>query len=318
VTLRADEPASAAVRRVLVERLAELRRRVGIVLRNDDPAALHDLRTALRRTRTVLAETKEVLPDRIRLPSSSGLRRLSERSGPLRDLDVLLGGLGSSPELAPLRELLGRRRARARARLVAELSSTRQEGLPWSRRLEALLRAPRSGAGGWPLPPGGPGVGSLVARRARRRWKRLLRRGAHLDARSSPEDLHALRIQARKLRHLLEVFREACPPRQRTHWIVRTKRLQRTLGDLHDAHVGARELAGAARELARSGAPARSLRAIAGCIEGYERREARARARFEGRFRELAALDADRLAPPKRQEERGSRRPRVVGFRRAR
>jgi CHAD domain-containing protein len=299
--VRTRSEQAARARAELANRLAgglvELRERVARVRRSGDPSELHALRTAVRRVRVLLSETRELPGRGARARLEARLRRLTRASGALRDLDVLAAGRPRAPGLGALRAVLARRRERERARFLRVLARPEL-----THALAPAVAAPDD------VRPGAALAG-LAARRARRRRRWLCARGAPLDAQAPAEELHELRIQARKLRHLLEVLEGAFPARARSAWLERVSRLQRCLGQLHDAHVAARELGRAARALPR-GAAAR--RAVAACIERCARREARARARFAQRLRAVADLDPDELAPSKQRARTSPRDGRVV------
>ena len=97
-----------------------------------DPEFLHDLRVAVRRTRSVLAQGKDVLPPAIVERARERFAWLGALTGPARDLDVYLiewdsytGPLGVEviAALAPVRVLLERRRESAYGALVQAMQS---------------------------------------------------------------------------------------------------------------------------------------------------------------------------------------------------
>ena len=92
-----------------------------------DPKFLHDLRIAVRRTRTVLGAAKSVLPTAVLDPAREGFAWLAGATGAARDLDVYLlewerytdplgvgsrGRVGAGPRAS--RTTLRRRARRAR------------------------------------------------------------------------------------------------------------------------------------------------------------------------------------------------------------
>src|SRR5262245_12837748 len=83
-------------------------------------------------------------------------------------------------------------------------------------------------------------IAPAAADERRRRWKRILKRGRHLDA-LDPERRHKLRIQAKKLRYAAEFFAGAFPrrksARRRQDFVACLEKLQDALGDLNDIAV---------------------------------------------------------------------------------
>ena len=101
-----------------------------------DPEFLHDLRVAVRRTRTVLSQAKDVIPPSVRDHYRESFGWLGQITGPARDLDVnamewddYVAPLSAATVVAlePVRaHLLAERRAAHRV-LAGELSSPRAE-----------------------------------------------------------------------------------------------------------------------------------------------------------------------------------------------
>jgi CHAD domain-containing protein len=70
-----------------------------------------------------------------------------------------------------------------------------------------------------------------------RAWKRLGRHAAAISESSAPEDLHRVRIDAKKLRYLLELLQPFYPEIALDPGIARLRKLQDCLGRFHDAWV---------------------------------------------------------------------------------
>jgi CHAD domain-containing protein len=81
---------------------------------------------------------------------------------------------------------------------------------------------------------------AVAADQLRRRWKKCLRSGKHLDA-LDPRHRHKLRIQAKKLRYAAEFFASAFPHkksiRRRKDFVESLQQLQDALGELNDIAV---------------------------------------------------------------------------------
>ena len=134
LSLDADAAAGEVWGVVLRELLATLRANEAGTREDLDSEFLHDLRVAVRRTRSVLAQGKGVLDPEARSRFADGFRWLGAITSPTRDLDVrlltlpeLAAGIDESlgPELDPLRRLLVRHRRREQRRLVRALDSDR-------------------------------------------------------------------------------------------------------------------------------------------------------------------------------------------------
>jgi len=83
-------------------------------------------------------------------------------------------------------------------------------------------------------------IAAAAAEQLRKRWKKILKRGARLDE-LDPQQRHKLRIGAKKLRYASEFFAGAFPgkkaARRREDFVECLEQLQDTLGDLNDIAV---------------------------------------------------------------------------------
>jgi CHAD domain-containing protein len=229
-----------------------------------DEDAVHDLRVALRRTRTVLEVGRSVLggfhADEVR----RALRDLQSGSGALRDEEVLLDLVSSLK--VDLSEVLAWLEARKRRehRLRGALRRKLRDGeLERARRLLAALVAFR-------IKPARERRLTKFARRAVEDARREVDR-RRATAMNDAEGLHRLRIAYKRLRYTIEAFAGVLPD----HLAALAQpaaRFQGQLGQLHDADMAiasvraARGLSDAARA-ALLGELARTRRDRAAAIE---------------------------------------------------
>jgi CHAD domain-containing protein len=206
---------------------------------------VHQMRIALRRLRVALRLFGHMLPNQEATELKHELRWLARGLGAVRDLDVHTAEFrdhvrGTSPqcasELGEYELDLRRQRATARTELRALLASDRYRALLAT--LERLV-----GAG--PSPAALRRFKSFSIREGaiahlRRSRKRVLALGRKLDAEASADDLHRLRIRAKRLRYELEFFRE--PYAALGTPIAAVKELQDVLGADRDALLGAARL----------------------------------------------------------------------------
>ncbi|MFY1621049.1 CHAD domain-containing protein, partial [Micromonospora sp. WMMD736] len=134
--LTAATPAPKAVAAVLGRYAAVIEDNVACTIEAIDIEFLHDLRVAVRRTRSVLKLVGDVLPDDLAARFAPEFKWLGDLTTPVRDLDVYLldfggmaGGLTSAApsDLEPFRSFLQRHRTAERRRLVRGLRSRRFE-----------------------------------------------------------------------------------------------------------------------------------------------------------------------------------------------
>ncbi len=132
--ITAEMPASVAVARLLLRLLDTCESNVDGVLRDIDTEFLHDLRVAVRRTRSAVKLLGAVLPAELAEHYQAEFKWLGDVTTPVRDLDVHLLGFdamaaqldaASPADLEPLRAFLARRRAREVRRLAAALRGPR-------------------------------------------------------------------------------------------------------------------------------------------------------------------------------------------------
>src|SRR5690606_9334607 len=126
VALDPDMPSIDGFRAVLADLAGAITTNWQGTLDQTDTEFLHDLRIALRRTRTVLGEARGVIPPAARDPARDGFAWLARLTGPARDLDVYVMewprytdplGPDAAPALRPVLDLLEQRRRAAHTEL---------------------------------------------------------------------------------------------------------------------------------------------------------------------------------------------------------
>jgi CHAD domain-containing protein len=291
VQLTAAMPARRAVTEVLLQLTATLQANVPGTVRDTDTEFLHDLRVAVRRTRSALKLCGDVLTTGTQQRYASEFKWLGDTTTPVRDLDVYLlgyqptaGGLQAAApaELEPFHAHLCRQREIERAALVQVLRS---------RRFSGLLRAWRDDLARQRAPRRGPAAGQLAAERIRRAHQRVLRPGALIVPDSPPERLHDLRKRGKELRYLLEFFASLYDPAIHRQAVRDLKGLQDCLGDYQDCQVQLHELRMFADQMrADRQVPATALLAMGELAGQIAEREQRARDEFAARFADFASV----------------------------
>jgi CHAD domain-containing protein len=241
LNLEPDQPSEVALRSILKRLFANIRANVAGVVDDIDIEFLHDLRVATRRTRSALTQLKGVLPrdqvDRF-LPDFKWLGTLT---GPCRDLDVYLLEMETYrrllpehvEELKPLERAIERSRQIAHREVCAGLGSQRFADLidRWGRFLDGPT--PDEARPKHALQP----VGPVASARIIKAYRRMVRKGSGLGDGPPAEALHRLRIDAKKLRYLLEFFRSLYPGKRMVPLIGELKDLQDILGGFNDMDV---------------------------------------------------------------------------------
>ncbi len=288
VPLEPDLPTHLAMRRIHRQLLDTIRRNEDGLRRDLDSEFLHDFRVAVRRTRSALSQVKGVLPagpvDHFR----KEFAWLGGKTGRLRDLDVYLLKLddyrASLPEqvaegLGALEELLRGKQKREHRRVARMLGTRRYRRLlsEWETFL-ADQETPDT-------PPGGLAPVAEVARdRILKAHAKVVKKGRAIKTSTPDEKLHRLRIDCKKLRYLLEFFRDLYEPKDIGKVIGALKGLQDNLGDFNDLSVQQGAMERFAEELKEAGAPAASMLALGGLIANLSHRHHEERRSFQKRF----------------------------------
>ena len=291
----ASMPASVAVARLLLRLLDTLEQNVDGVLRDIDTEFLHDLRVAVRRSRSAIKLLGEVLPADLAGHYAAEFKWLGDLTTPTRDLDVHLLGFDSmtaqlvaaSPaDLEPLRAFLVRRRAREFRRLAAALRGPRFRAITDDWR-KVLLEIRDTGASRRRRRE--PTAAELALRTTERAFRRIAAHGAAITADSPPESLHDLRKRAKELRYLLEFFASLHDPVAYRKVVGELKSLQDCLGDFQDSQVQREEIHTLADAmLAERAAPAATLLAMGEIAAKLTLGQTEARADFARRFARFA------------------------------
>ncbi|MDP9464906.1 MAG: CHAD domain-containing protein, partial [Actinomycetota bacterium] len=260
---------------------------------------LHDLRVAVRRTRSVLSQGKKVLPPAIVEPTGERFAWLGTLTSPARDLDVYLiewdsytGPLGAGviAALEPVRDILEQRHRAAHSALAQALQSAEvaEMMITWGTWLhDPSSDDPQGVDAGRPL-------GKVVARRIARAQANLVEHGRLIRPDTPAKQVHDLRKDAKKLRYLVECFGSLLPRAPRKAFVRRLKAVQDNLGEHQDAEVHVAQLRVISGELHQFGAPPATMLAIGQLIERLEQRRIAARAEFAGRFAEYDTTSPQR------------------------
>jgi CHAD domain-containing protein len=254
-----------------------------------DTEFLHDLRVAVRRTRSILKLVGDVLPNDLADRFAPDFKWLGDLTTPVRDLDVYLLELDSMSsrltsadprDLDPFRSFLVKHRTAERRKLVRGLRSKRFQNLlgDWRAELEEVTAED------------GLTVALLARQRLTQAYRNAARRGKRINEESPSDDVHALRKRCKELRYLLEVFKPVCESGPHRALLKELKSLQDTLGDFQDGEVqreAVREFAAAMMD--QGAAPPKTLLAMGEMAAQLDAHQLQARAALAGRLQPFLA-----------------------------
>jgi CHAD domain-containing protein len=248
--------------------------------------ALHDLRVALRRVRSLLRALRPSLAGSVRRKHERRLGAIAAATSAARDAEVQAGWLGDQRAGASPRDVA------AIEAIVARLEEERREGYRLALqdgaarfrrlagRLHRRLAHPVAGAGA------GPSLAEVLSEALRALAATLFSRLDRVRGPFDVEGAHAARIAAKRLRYALEPLRGG--PRADSGPVVGAlKELQDLLGELHDAHV----LGGVVGAALVDAAADRARRAHAAILEGESGGRVLRLASRDGLTRGLLSVD---------------------------
>lgn len=227
-----------AFRQIARECLNQLQGNQAMVLHGNDAEGIHQMRVALRRLRSALAVFRDMITVEDRAALCSEIRWIAGVLGKARDLDIfiletlpsMLRHLHQHPGLLALRDKARTVRNEALADARSALGSQRYQRLlltlgAWLERESADEYVENE-----------TDVHTVAQHILTKRYKQLCRHGQQL-AGMRPEERHAARIAAKKLRYSAEFFASFYPAKETRTFLRCLADLQDVLGELNDITV---------------------------------------------------------------------------------
>ena len=221
-----------------------------------DTEFLHDYRVSLRRTRSLLGQIKNVFPEDVVTHFRTEFRWLARATSPKRDLDVLLLSLRRMSEglpaddLATLLAFLSRRQLHEQRLLERVLESSRYRAL-----LAVWQNFLQDAPAGVPEPPDAArSLVEVTSRRILRLYRRLVDHAMAIHDKTPADAIHQVRIEAKKMRYMIDATRSLHDRRNLDRIIDTLKRVQNVLGDFNDAQVQERNLLSSGKAMVEAGA----------------------------------------------------------------
>jgi CHAD domain-containing protein len=299
VQLNPDMTARQAAITILKRLLEVMRQNAPGITEDVDTECVHDFRVAVRRTRSALRKIKCVFPDQVVQSFRDRFSDLGRASNTLRDLDVYLQNRRRYEEmlpaelrsaLAPLFEILKADRDRMHREFSAILKGRSLRSLlqDW----EEVLNNPARSDGVRPKNADRPAL-QMGRKYILRQHSRVIALGSKVNDATPDREMHALRIQCKHLRYLLEFFSSLFPQEKVSALIAHLKTLQDNLGEYNDLSLQQSRLRSLLPRATTSQNDKTGMAvAIGGLITVLYRRQQDVRRAFEQTFGGFSATDS--------------------------
>jgi len=295
-TMRADE----ALKSILHDQLRQIKTNIDGSINNTDTEFLHDLRVAVRRSRSALSRLKGVFPPSVQDRFSQELAWIGSITTPVRDLDVYLLdypayrdqlSIEQQENLQPLHDFLVIQHKHARKQLIEDLQSRRFKD--FLNKWHSFLNRPV------PQRPTAPmaaqEIGEIADKRIWKTYQRVLNEGRAITPETAPEALHDLRKTCKKLRYLLEFFASLYPAERIGSLIKALKGLQENLGDFQDLDVQADKLHEYSTKMMQAGENRPQVFMSMGVlVENFMTKKGTVRQEFAERFAAFSSKDIEK------------------------
>jgi len=262
------------------------------IIKDIDIEFLHDFRVAVRRTRSALSQIKGVFPDQVTEHFKERFSKLGKMTNLLRDLDIYLLGKDRyramlpeelRPGLDQMFSIFKEQRKTAHSDIVKFLNSHEYKEIieTWERFLNEPVDSVST-------PNSGVPVIELANRIIKKKYKKILKDGSHIDKSTPDHEFHKLRIDCKKLRYMIEFFSSLYPEEDIKELVKHLKKLQDNLGEFNDLSVQRQRLKAFVDKLDPSDEKQReSIVSSGGLISVLYERQREVRSEFTEKFKEF-------------------------------
>ena len=240
--LKCNDHAEKALRVILKKQLSDIQTNYQGVIDDQDIECLHNFRVAIRRSRSAISQLKKVFNKSSVSYFQTEMRWVGDVTTLCRDLDIFLLQMEKyfhdkiipgSENLQPLITELQTERKQAQSSIVECLKSLRYQQLISNWKI--LINHPQ------PHFPECPNATVPIKEVSSQRiliiYQRIVHRGNELGTKPPASEMHRLRIDGKKLRYLLEFFRDIYPKSKIDLFIDDLKNFQDILGGFQDMEV---------------------------------------------------------------------------------
>lgn len=243
VSLKPEMPAAAAIQRLMANLVSVMKMNLPGLQQDIDSEFLHDFRVSVRRARSLLSQMKGVLDAETTAALQGRLKKIGALTGSVRDLDVYLMKETQYTDMLPpvlrpgimaLFQSLHNERRHERCLMLKAMGCA--DFADAIAHLDGFAQSDPAvvGTGG---PNGKDAIVGLAKAAISKRYRRIIRKGGQITDATEDEELHALRIDCKKLRYLLEFFSSLFAETEVKSLIKQLKQLQDNLGNFNDLAV---------------------------------------------------------------------------------
>jgi len=243
LSLDADASIHESTQRLLQVTLSILHKNEHGIKNNIDTEFLHDYRVAVRRTRSILKQLKGVYDPIETAFYLNAFKEIGKQTNQLRDSDVYLLKQQTyfhylppflQQSLKPFFNDIADARKKLHQQFCRYLESCDYQTFlhKWNKFVhqESLPDSVQA-------PDASHSTRAVAACTIKKAWKKVIRHGRQISSETTDTELHALRIDCKKLRYLLEFFSSIYPHKTINPVIRQMKELQENLGDFVDFSV---------------------------------------------------------------------------------
>lgn len=266
-----------------------------------DSEFLHDFRVAVRRTRSLLDQMKNVLPEPRITRFSRDFAWLGKVTGPTRDMDVYLLTFDAyqrrlplelREDLVPLYEFLLRHKRMEHARMIKALDTVRYKRLKMDWKKFLAAKPPDRTTLAYADSP----IGVVASQRIWRIYSKAIKQGRAIKSDSPATMLHELRKTCKKLRYMNEFFQDIYPRNKIKQLINNLKVLQDNLGEFQDLEVQQKSLRNFIQMMEQeTGITDETRHAMNTLVARLEDRDKQVRKEFSSRFKKFTSPTNQKL-----------------------
>jgi CHAD domain-containing protein len=293
---------SAEATKIILRGLLQVIKTNEVYIEKDlDTEFLHDHRVAIRRTRSALSQIKRVFPKQTTVLFKKAFSFVGKLSNQMRDIDVYL--LKESAykamlpavlcdDINPFFDYLRKKRSKALKQVISSFESDEYKQIfqDW----EAFLNEPQCN-----LPTTSNAELSILTLSQKiiyKQYRSTIKAGNRIMEKTDDEKLHALRIECKKLRYLMEFFSSLFFRKKIKRLIRQLKKLQDNLGDFNDLSIQGEYLLNIVEKLPATSSKNKNVLVAIGSLAGALDEEKRiVREMFAKTFTDYASPPNKRL-----------------------